>query len=256
MPFGAVGAIAEAISEGPEGSKPSYMSIAGIDPVDPSKLILPEKTFQWWPDSLEDLIEVGWSPKEIPGASHALMMWSSNGGRTINFEIQLSRYMKPLSDRTTFEKILDPFGFNSPTSQSPIDNRTWNVDIRAAIKYLRAFCYPTYQEDMGLQVYLAYPPPVSLLCVPGVGLAEDGSDTIFCVMLTCDVTYKLLFPNGVPRAANVSLSFKQIVQDPMGQGIFFRSSADLKASAFNQSGADAFDGGHTGNIGGSIPKMK
>lgn len=221
MPGGFIGQLVEAIMNGPEGMDYAHMSIAGIDPTDPTggKLILPEHTFQFWPESIQDSIEVGWQFKEIPGASHALAQWASNGGRTISFEVRLHRFMKPVGDRTVFEVILDPLGLTAPGNQYLKDMRPHNVDLETEIRYLRAFCYPSYGTLEKSTV--SYPPPVALLCIPGVNLNETGSDTIMAVMTGCDVTYNLLFANGRPRNATVALTFKQIVQKA-GKGVLWR----------------------------------
>lgn len=224
MPGGFIGQLIEAIMNGPEGAKTyAHMSIAGVDPTDPagSKKLLPERTFQYWPESIQDTIEVGWNFKEIPGASHALAQWAQNGGRTISFEVRLHRFMKPVGDRTKFDEILDPFGLTAPGNQYLKDMRPHNVDLEAEIRYLRAYCYPSYEKDKQTKSTIAYPPPVALLCVPGVGLNEEGGDVIMAVMTGCDVTYNLLFPNGRPRNATVALTFRQIVQKA-GKGVFWR----------------------------------
>jgi hypothetical protein len=101
-------------------------------------------------------------------------------------------------------------------------NNAFNVDIVEYIKFLRAFCYPTYEELGG--AISTYPPPIMILCIPGIGLNEAvnddyGEDCIYCVMTGCDVTYTLLFPNGTPRRATVALTLRQVVQT--GSGIKF-----------------------------------
>ncbi len=223
MAFGFVGKLIEAIMNGPEGADSASMSILGLDPTDPrgSKVLLPERAFQFWPESIQDSIEVGWQFKDIPGGSHALAQWGSNNGRTISFEVRLHRFMKPVEDRSIFEKIVDPFGLTTPGQQYLKDMRPHNVDVEAEIRYLRAFCYPSYAVDSVSGSTISYTPPVALLCVPGVGLNELGDHTIMAVMTGCDVTYNLLFPNGKPRNATVSLTFKQIVQKA-GQGVIWR----------------------------------
>ncbi|MFA4971265.1 MAG: hypothetical protein WC683_01545 [bacterium] len=223
MAGGFIGQLVEAIMNGPEGMESASMSIVGIDPTDPagSAVLLPERAFQFWPESIQDSIEVGWNFKEIPGASHALAQWNSNGGRTISFEVRLHRFMKPVEDRTVFEKILDPFGLTAPGNEYLKDMRPHNVDVDAEIRYLRAYCYPSYGYDVADGSTVSYPPPVACLCVPGVGLNETGGDVIYAVMTGCDVTYNLLFPNGVPRNATVALTFRQIVQTK-DRGVLYR----------------------------------
>jgi len=220
MVFGVTGAIVEAIMAGPEGSDYASMSIAGVNPVDPtSDLLLPERTFQFWPASISDSISIGWSFKDIPGMSHALAQWSSNGGRTISFEVQLHRFMKPVESRSIFETVLDPFGLNAPASQIPKDNRPHNVDIKAEIKYLRAYCYPSYRDVDGYRT--AYTPPIAMLYVPGHGFGDsNGNDIMYAVVTACDITHTLDFPDGTPRKASVSMTFRQVVQDPFNKTIY------------------------------------
>jgi hypothetical protein len=52
-----------------------------------------------------------------------------------------------------------------------------------------------------------------MLAIPNLPLEESaGGSVIYAVMTGCDVTYTLLFPDGTPRRATVSLTFRQIVQ--------------------------------------------
>lgn len=221
MPGGFIGQIVEAIMYGPEGTEAKSMSILGLDPSDPggTKVLLPERAFQYWPESVQDGIEIGWQTKDIPGSSHALVQWGGNNGRTITFEVRLSRMMKPVEDRSPLEFILDPFKLTAPGNEYPMSARPFNVDIESEIRFLRAFCYPSYATLDGASV--SYPPPIALLCLPGMGLNEDGSDVIAAVMTTCDVTYTLAFPNGKPRMASVSLAFRQVVQSKV-DGVLWR----------------------------------
>lgn len=222
MAFGIVGSIVEAMMLGPESGDVKAMSIAGVDPIDPTKLLLTERTFQYWPETIQDSIEIGWNFRDIPGASHALAQWGSNNGRTITFEVQLHRFQIPYDDKEANNAFtVRTFGsslLTRPDDQYLKDVRHLNVDIRNEIRFLRGFCYPSYREVEGRTV--AHPPPIAILDIPGVGLNESGGNTIFAVMTSCDVTYTLLFPNGVPRRATVALTFKQVVQRE--EGVFFK----------------------------------
>lgn len=215
MTFGAIGAITEAIMDGPEGGDYASMSIAGVSPVT-TEVMLPERTFQYWPESISDTIDVGWNFKDIPGASHALAQWSSNGGRTISFEVHFHRFMKPkeVTNSNFFERANDPFGLTTPEQSVPIDQRPHNVDIASEIKYLRAMCYPSYGDVEGYVT--SYPPPIGILNVPNLGWGdENGTNALYVVMTGCDVTYNLLFRDGTPRKATVALTLRQVVQDPI-----------------------------------------
>lgn len=196
------------------------ISLAGID--HSGNLIIPEQAFQWWPESLADSIAVGWVEKNIPGASHSIMQWGANGGRTVAFTIKLTRSMRYLED---FQNI-SPFGGGVPAGAKRINpdgprNIAFNVDIRAMVKYLRAYCYPDYDGEAGTAV----PPCIAILNVPGLQLNEDGSDHIFSVMTGCDVNYTKTFPDGKPRAAEVSLVFKQVVQS--ADGVKYKTRSDI-----------------------------
>lgn len=218
MAFGVIGSVIEAMMFGPEGMDYAAMSIAGVDSVYPGTILLPERSFQYWPESISDTIDVGWNFKDIPGASHALAQWSGNAGRTITFEIQLHRFMKPVASRSVFEKILDPIELNTPSSEYLRDNRPYNVDVAAEVKYLRAFCYPSFKDLEGYRT--SYPPVIGMLSVPGHRLSDtDEGDVIYVIMTGCDVTYLLAFPDGTPRRASVSLTFRQVIQDPVDQVI-------------------------------------
>lgn len=224
---GIVSALSEILKYGPEGGKYAggekyaSMSIAAVDPRDPSRMFesLPERTFQYWPESISDSYEVGWNFKDIPGASHALAQWASNNGRTISFDVHFHRFTRPIDNRTYAERAKDLTKNAGPSSDAGS-----NVDIRSELSYLRGYCYPTYATIGGVKG--SFPPPVGILNIPGLGLNEsDGSDSIFVVMTQCEITYILCFPNGVPRHATVSLSFKQIVQK--SNGVYFKGWPDL-----------------------------
>lgn len=197
------------------------VSMVGIDP-DTGETVIPQKSFQWWPETITDNIAIGWQDVQIPAASHAIVHWNSNGGRTITFEIRLTRYLrypesfKPLGpnvvSRATLGFLVDPDNAR---------NRPYNVDVGGAIAYLRAFCYPEYEESGGL----AKPPAIVVMSVDGLGLNEDGGDAIFSVMTACDVTYERTFENGKPRNATVSLAFKQVVQSK--DGVRYKRRSDL-----------------------------
>lgn len=222
MALGVIGSIVEAIMYGPEGSDYKAASMLGIDPSSPKGDVLPglgEHTFQYWPETVTDTIDVGWNWKDIPGASSALAQWSGNSGRTIAFEVHLHRLMKPVTSRNFFDKVLDPFELNQPNSEYVKTNRPHNVDVVQEIKWLRAFCYP-YYADVDSYV-TAYPPPIALLSLPKLGLGDaNGNHTIYCVMTGCDVNYQLCFPDGTPRKASVSLTFRQVHQDPIKKTIY------------------------------------
>lgn len=246
MPLGLITSIIDAIKNGPEGDAPSAITIAGLDPRDPNVIYkgegfdFNERALQYWPASIQDGIDIGWNFKDLGGASSALAQWSSNNGRTISFDVQLSRYMMPKSSRNG---LIENFhaGFEEPGNQNPKDNRPYNVDIKEQIKFLRGFCYPSYVDIEG--IVSSVPPPVMILNIPNLGLNETGGDSIYCVMTGCDVTYNLLFRDGTPRRATVSLTLRQIVQTPTG--VRFKGFCDTFPSAgvakYNMYGDEGLD---------------
>ncbi len=220
MALGVIGSIVESIMYGPEGSDYKAASMLGINPKTGKPLgDLGEHTFQYWPETVTDTIDVGWNWKDIPGASSALAQWSGNSGRTIAFEVHLHRLMKPVKTRNFFETVLDPFKLNRPENDIIKTNRPHNVDVVQEIKWLRAFCYPCYADVDSYRT--AYPPPVAILSMPKMGLGDaTGGNAIYCIMTGCDVNYQLCFPDGTPRKASVSLTFRQIHQDPIDKVVY------------------------------------
>lgn len=189
------------------------------------QVVLPEVTLQWWPESISDSMSSVYSEKVIQGGSSALMGWNANNGRILAFDVKLSRNLRYQEDF----KNASPYGDKNgvPLQAKGIDpnskkNLEHNVDIRRMIRYLRAYHMPQYDANTGV----AEPPPTCLLHVPGLNLNEiQGTDTVRCRMMTSDVTYMKTFPDGKPRLAVVSLTFKIIDQTP--DGVFWNQRTDL-----------------------------
>lgn len=216
------GAIALSISRGRKRDK--AISIMGID--HNGKVVIPEQAFQWWPESLSDSIGIGWTEKNLMGASHAPMQWGANAGRTISFSVKLSRSMRYAEDfgRRSIGHLDVPKGasFLDPDRGRSL---AFNVDIPRMLKYMRAYCYPEYNGTTGQAV----PPVITIINVPGLQLNEDGQDHIFSVMTACDHNYVKSFPDGKPRLVEVNLSFKQVVQT--GDGIHYKGRSRLLSAA-------------------------
>jgi hypothetical protein len=251
MATGLISAMIDAIMRGPEGREYAALTMAGLDPRDPSIIYkgdgvgvdFSERALQYWPETINDSIEIGWNFKDVGGGSGALAQWASNGGRTISFNVELSRLMAPVSSRVGRDKVLG--GKTTPNDNIVgTDSNPYNIDIVEYIKFLRGFCYPSYSDIKG--VIGAYPPPIMALCIPGLGLNESvgnkdggGEDVINCVMTGCDVTYTLLFPNGIPRRATVALTLRQVVQYHNGiKFAGFGKAAQRQYSNSNKEGLD------------------
>jgi hypothetical protein len=184
------------------------MSMAGLNPTT-GQIIMSEFAFQWWPESITDTIETGWQPKQIPGGSHALMQWGSNGGRTISFEVPITRLMQ-------YEPKGQLFLRADPTNDA---NKPYNANVNMMIKWLRSFCYPVI--DNTATPWEVASPMIAVLYAPGLMLNENGSDWIWAVMTQCDITYKKVVTMNDQSAvslASASLSFKQIIQNPAESG--------------------------------------
>ena len=194
------GSLGVSIAAAVDELKLAVASIAGVDPVGGGFVQgLQERAFQFWPTTVEDSLASGWVAKSIPGASHALMQWTSNEGRTISFELPLRRYMNYDQHGILIARA-------DPTNSW---NRPWNENVDFAIKYFRAFMYPIKKQNgMSMQA-----PPIAVLNFPGMALDESGADTIFTVMTQCDVSYEKGFAQkGYTKSAKLSLSFKQVIQ--------------------------------------------
>jgi hypothetical protein len=191
----------------------AVMSIMGLDTRD--EVEIPERRFQWWPATLTDSIAIGWQEKSISGASHGIMQWTANGGRSIGFQIKLSREMRYPDDFSTGKVPPGARLLSAAASEQTLEN----VNIPLMIRYLRAYCYPEYTNG------LAEPPVVAVVNIPGSEIDENGNDYFFGVMTTCDVNRLKAFPDGRPRLVEVSLNFKQVVQGP--SGVSWKSRKDL-----------------------------
>lgn len=216
--LGLPGRIVQAIMGGPEGRKSASLSIAGVSPVDGS-IIVPERTFQFWPESVTEEPEIGWQFKDIPGASHALAQWTQNGGRTFSFEVVFSRFMLPVEQLSTVEKLLS-LGLNTPGATMPKDNQPMNVSVKQCMQYLRMYYLPDYVQSGDVTV--ASPPPIAVLYAPNMGWNEDGRDVIWGVMTQCSMNHMLSFACGEPRLATASLAFRQVIQWP-AQGVIMKN---------------------------------
>ena len=146
--------------------------------------------FQYFPESLSDSQPVNYQKIEIPGASHPLYQWINGGARTISF-------------RATFtsERI-------NPLPVADVTNR-YNVDINSAILFLRTFRLPTYDKTALLR---ARPPQRLAMIASGTALASFPFIPITVVLTDMKVDYKAWHSAGIPRHAEVDLTFEEVVQ--------------------------------------------
>jgi hypothetical protein len=177
--------------------------------------------FQYYPETITDTKAVNYQQKEIFGASLPLYQWVSGGERLISFQAIF----------TCDVDLLDPSNQeNRANLYQRLKNagqERRNVDIRAAVVWLRGYMLPSYgeaavedQADASKAgAPLTYAPRKLLLCMPGTGIGfaggDDGlsgPDTVPALMTQCDVTHEALFPSGLPRITTVQLAFAQIGQ--------------------------------------------
>lgn len=178
-------------------------------------------TFQYFPESVADSKGVTWGPKEMPGASLPVYQFTNSGERTISFTAMFSSDIDPTSLTSIPESV---------------ERR--NVDIRAAVAWLRQFTLPDYVNGGDVSGTLTLAPSMLMLSMPGSGIGLAGGDNaalgdddaIVCIMQECTVEYQSFFPSGVPRLASVSLSFGQVAQ--INNTVYFpRANARMRGVA-------------------------
>lgn len=183
-----------------------------------------ERAFQYWPETLTDSRgDSGWQEKVVPGGSHPLLQWTAGGGRRVSFSVFFGR------DQSMFYE--EDIGQVPGATVTANEEDTDNVDVAAAIAWLRYYTYPQYKQN-SVEVL---PPPSLMLVFPrtrlgsafGAGEAQGGRglDEFFCVMTSCEVTYHSWFPDGSIRLAEASLEFLETVQ--WGGGVVFHDRRSL-----------------------------
>lgn len=206
---------------------------------------------QYWPETLNDSAPVNYAKKAIPGGSLPLYQWINNGERAITFsaifttDIDVTKWAEnqPASNADA--------GLLAELKSKGLSKR--NLDIRAALIWLRSFRMPIYKPDGS---YL--PPAKAILTIPGSRFGwysgETGSgadpDSINCVMTQCDIEVKASFPNGVPRVAAVNLGFEEIAQ-LKGVVNFPGYSLNIAGTFPAGNGATNVDGSQLGSTAGA-----
>ena len=159
--------------------------------------------FQYWPAQLTDDQSPNFANKEIPGGSHPLKQWISNGPRTIGFEAVFTRELKD-------DALARAAG--SPSTR-------YTVDLAAARSRIERFRQPLYRK--GAQTGITEGPERLVLCFPKMQLGGNV-DEVLCYMTEASVTYEKCFDDGTPRSMVVSLQFEESVQHARGQGSAIR----------------------------------
>jgi hypothetical protein len=185
--------------------------------------------FQYFPDSLNDQKQVNYNPKEIPGATLPLYQWMSTGERLITFtavfttdiDLTITASGQPGQQVNTARLA-------ALANIGAIDR---NVDIRAAIVWLRRHILPRYGPEGSVGTTTVFAPRKVKLYLPnsGIGLyggqaSSTARDSIIAFMTLCDVTFEAFFPSGLPRIVAVNMAFAQSAQY-QGQ-VHFPSATD------------------------------
>jgi hypothetical protein len=190
-------------------------------PLDPATDRVPAQPevfrFQYYPESISSTKATNWQQREIPGGSLPLYQFVSGGEHVISFSANFSCDTDLLSN-TRLMGVLRGEGL-----------RERNVDIRAAVAWLRQFVLPRYAGSGGQGTPIFRPPRKLMLFMPGTGIGllagatasapQVQPDSLYCVMTQCDVNHESFFPSGLPRSSMVQLAFGQIPQ--YGGGVEF-----------------------------------
>lgn len=170
------------------------------------------RNFQYFPDSIRDNKAVNYITKDIPGGSLPIYQWVSSGARIISFTAIFT---------TDVDLSIIPGLVNRVAG---VGQANRNVDIKAAVTWLRRFVLPLYSSQSSqVSTPLTFAPNKLWINIPGSGIGLAGGysgtlddDSFIAIMTQCDVTWDSYFPSGWPRQATVQLSFAQV---PQYQGV-------------------------------------
>ena len=178
------------------------------------------RILQYFPESISQSKSANWQTRDIPGSNLPLYQWVSGGEGPLSFTASFTRDM-------------------SGEIGTDVEEDKYNVDIDAAIAWLRLLCTNDYRETAEGGT-VATPPPVLWLHAVGTrlgynkrasGAFKTNSGGIYCVLLEVDVTRDNWFKDGTVRKAEVSLSFGEMMQ--IGQGIYPYGRSDFVDMADN-----------------------
>jgi hypothetical protein len=166
--------------------------------------------FQYWPETFEDNYNPEYAAKQIPGGSHPLLQWTGGSGRDITFTAQFSAEIdEGISARGS--DFLRGGRRNAAVTRL-LPSQRYTVDIRSALNRIRSYMLGDYGgSGAGNINSLASPPKKLYLVLEGTRIGGQ-SDYILCVLRSAPITYEACFPSGVPRLAQVQMTFSEIVQ--------------------------------------------
>lgn len=188
-----------------------------------------EKVLQYWPETLDESSGANWQSKGVPGAPLPIYQWISGAEHTFSFSAVFTR---------------DMYG----EIGKDVEEDKYNVDIDAAIAWLRMLSLNDYQTVADVKD-VAVAPPVLWMYLDGTKLGNNalapvstssrgGNNArdygIYCLLLEVGAVRENWFQDGTVRKATVSLNFAETMQ--VGQGIYPYGRTQLKslASLYNR----------------------
>jgi hypothetical protein len=191
------------------------------------------KVLQYWPESISDGKSAEWQSRTVPGLPVPLYQWVAGGERSLSFDAAFSRDMK------------GQVGVD-------IDEDKHNVDIDAAIAWLRLMVHNDYGQVGDVQ-NAAIAPPVLWMC--GLGTSQESgmkmgynttvdlgvpnelgttSPGVYVHMMECGAERKNWFNDGTTRYSAVSLSFSETIQIAGGLYPYGRSDFVSLANGYTR----------------------
>ena len=175
--------------------------------------------FQYFPETITDTKQTNYARLDIPGGSIPVYQWISGGERSLSFTAYFT---------TDVDLTLDD-QYNLRIKSAGVADR--NVDIRAAVAWLRQYKLPRYDLQSSTGSPMTEAPKRLLLILKrsrlglAGGVTGEHPDHVRCIMTQCDVSWQAWFPSGFPRTATVQLSFAQIGQ--AGGTVVFPTAAGM-----------------------------
>lgn len=210
---------------------------AGSSPVNAELITLDEngredqgRSFQYFPEQINDSKGATYATKSIPGGSHPLYQFITGSERTISFSAIFTNDEDPSPPG-----ILDALQGGLDIGIDDLLGSKYNGPASSAVVWLRSFLYPRYSDPIFKQPYkTVVAPPVARLYLPNSGIhgSVKGNlilDSIDCIMTQCDIIYETFYRNGAQRITVANLTFNETVQtgeDNWGfaDGAMFESS--------------------------------
>jgi hypothetical protein len=168
-----------------------------------------EKYFQYFPETITSNRSVNWASKPIPGGSHPLYQFIGGTDHTIAFTAIFTSDENTMG-QSLYDSLAGGVSIASLAKKVFGAKKKHNVDVAAAIAWLRSFTYASYAASASKVIA----PPVLRLYLPNSGIWGAGKfrDSVDVVMTQCDVTYESFHRTGHPRIAVVNLSFFETIQ--------------------------------------------